>query len=132
MSVDDQHALCPEPTGDLGHHRRELRIVHAEELSLRPGRVRERAEDVEHGADADLATRGTGVTHARVKCLREQEAHAALVDTAGHVDRAQGDIDAERLEHVSATRGARDGAVAVFRDRHARATRPRTPSSSRC
>ena len=90
MAVDDEHVLGAEPPGDLGHHRHERRVVDAEELPLRAGRVRERAEDVEDGADRDLAARTAGVAHRRVQRLGEQEADADLVDAARHVGRRRG------------------------------------------
>ena len=102
MAVDDEHALGAESSRDLGHDRRELRIVDAQQLARRAGGVGERAEDVEHGPDADLSASRAGVSHARVQRLREQEADAGLVDAARHVVRVERDVDAERLEHVGA------------------------------
>ncbi len=85
MPVDHEHPLGTQAARHLGHDGARLGVVDAEQLPRGTGRVRERAEDVEDGANAHLATGSRRVTHARVQRLGEQEADTALIDAARHV-----------------------------------------------
>ncbi len=113
--------LCAEPL----EHTRELldegRVGNAENLGLRTGRVRERAEDVEHGSHADLPAQAGGELHRRVEGGSEHEGEARALEAGGRRLRRQLDLAAERLEDVGGAAGARNRAVAVLGDARARA-----------
>ena len=63
-------------------------------------RVRQRAEDVEHGADAELFTDGADVFHGCVIFLCEHKAEADLFQFLDAFFGRLVDIDAEGLETV--------------------------------
>ena len=96
--------------------RHELGRVDADHLRPRAGRVRERAEHVEHGTRRELAPDRCRVAHRRVVGGREHEAEAELVDRARDPLGRLLEREAERLEHVGGAGGRRHGAVAVLRD----------------
>ena len=113
--MHDPRALGPEererPRDELG----QLRPRHADELARRAGRVRERAQQVEGGADAEIAARHGGVAHRRMKRRREEERDPGLVQASLDDRRLGGDVHAERLEQVRAAAPARHRPVAVLR-----------------
>ena len=121
-----------EPVGAVGHPRpfgpevgegpgEEIGVVgtrHAHQLPGDAGGVRQRAEEVEDGAHAQLAPSRGGMPHRGMERGGEQERDAAGVEAAldhrgGRVDR-----DPEGGEDVGAAAAARDGAVAVLGDGH--------------
>ena len=88
----------------------------ADELVARPGRVGQRADEVERRRHAELAAHRRDVLHGEVVARREHEADAAGGDAAAHLLRREVDGDAERLEDVGAAALARRRAVAVLGD----------------
>ena len=64
------------------------RAIDAEHVAPRAGRVRLRAEKVEHRADAELGARRADMLHRRVMGRREHEADAGLGDACGRSARA--------------------------------------------
>ena len=79
------HDECP-PRAELGQHvgqrPHERGSVDADHLRPRPGRVRQRAEHVEHSARGELSPHRRRVAHRRMVCRCKQEAEAELVDRA--------------------------------------------------
>ena len=91
------HAEAPQHVRHLG---RELGVGDAEGLVLRPGRVAQRAQDVENAPNGELPTRGASETKRRMEDRREQEADAHLVDAPRDAFGLQVDLDPQLLEHV--------------------------------
>ena len=115
IAVDHERPLGPEELGDIGDPGGRRRVAHAEELACRPGRVRQRTEQVERRADPDLAARRTGVLHRRVEPRREHEREPAPAEGLARRQRVVVDPDAERVEDVGRPRSRGDRAVAVLR-----------------
>ena len=114
--MDDERA----PGAELGERLREQRHesggVDAEDAVARTGGVRERAEHVEDGADADLLTHGRDEPHRRVVGPGEHEAEPEVVDRERDPLRWLLERDAELLEHVGRACLRARGPVAVLRD----------------
>ena len=102
------------------------RVVHPDHLARHPGRVGERADEVEQRRDAELGPHRTGVAHGRVEGAGEAEAHAGLGHAGGHARAVEVDADAERFEQVERAAGRAGLAVAVLAHRRARPRRPRS------
>ena len=98
--MEDDGPLHAEALQHVRHLGRELGVGDAERLVLRPGRVAERAQDVENAPNGELATRGARETKRRMEDRREQEADARLVDAPRDAFGLQVDLDAQLLEHV--------------------------------
>ena len=94
---------------------------HAEELARHAGRVRERPEQVEQRARAELDAHRRDVAHRGVVRLREHEAQPRLGEAALEPRRIETDLHAERGQHVGRAGARGGGAVAVLGDRHAAA-----------
>ena len=117
-------------TSAIGLHP--FRREHADELALRAGRVRQRPEQVEDRARAELDPGRRDVAGGAVMARRHQKADADLPQARAH-DRQVGiDIDAERGQHVGRARFRRKRAVAVLGDRHAAAGDDQRRWRSRC
>ena len=99
---------------DSRHHRGHPAVGAADRLRGRPHRVRQRPEEVEDRADAELAPRDRGVPHRGVERRREAEGDAGLLGQRGDPVGREVQPDAEGLEDVGAAgqRGRR--AVAVL------------------
>ena len=100
----------------LGHGR----VGHPGDLASDPGRVGERAEEVEDGGDTQLAPGRAGMAHGRVEAGGEAEAESHRVDAVGHTFRSQVEGHAEGFEEVGGAAGRRGGPVAVLADPPAR------------
>ena len=98
---------------------REGRRVDAEDAVAGAGRVCERPEDVEDGADSDLLAHRGDETHRRVVGTGEHEAKAELVDRERDPVRRLLEADPERLENVGRACRRAGGTVPVLRDRRA-------------
>ena len=132
VAVDDERPLRPEALGDLGHPLGGRRVADAQQLAGGPGWVRQRAEQVERGPDADLAAGRSGVLHRRMEVRREHEREPDVAQRRAGRCRVVVDADAEGVEDVGRTGLRGDGAVAVLRDRDARPPPSRARRSSRC
>ncbi len=132
IAVDDERPLGPEELGNVGDPGGRRRVAHAEELACRPGRVRQRTEQVERRSDPDLAARRTGVLHRRVEPRREHEREPALAEGLARRQRVVVDPDAERVEDVGRPRSRGDRAVAVLRDGDPSGGDDERGRSSRC
>ncbi len=121
VSVDDEASLAAEVPEHGGEDRRQGGIVHADELVARAGGVGQRAEQVEDGADADLAPRADGELHRLVEHRRVEESDPGFAQAA--LDHAGPglDVHAELPEHVRRAAVRADGAVAVLGHGRARA-----------
>ena len=86
----------------------------AGELSAGARRVRQWAQDVEHGPHADFASRRDGVAHGGVIQRREHEAEPGLGDAARDALGWQVDRHAHGLQAVGRATRAGDAAVAVL------------------
>ena len=119
-AVHHERMLGAELREHLGDRHDQRLRVDAHHLPAGAGRVRERPEQVEDAADAQLAPDRAGVAHRGVVGLREEEPEADLVDAGGDVGRSEIDPHAERLEHVGRPAPRRHGPVAVLGDHGAR------------
>ena len=81
-AVDDERAMGAEPGEHLGDRPHERRVVDADDLRPRAGRVRQRAEHVEDRPRRELLAHRSSVPEGRVVRRREQEAEPELVDRA--------------------------------------------------
>ena len=81
-------------------------------------RVGHRAEDVEHGRDADLSSGRSGVAERRVEPRGQAEADARLLDAASHAGGRQLDHHPEGFQQVGRAALRRRGTVAVLAHRH--------------
>ena len=103
LAVDDERVRRAERGEHAADDRHPARLVDAQHLVPRAGRVRERPEQVEDRAHAELAADARDRLERRVEPRREQEADADLLDAAlDHVLRRV-HVDAERREHVRAS-----------------------------
>src|SRR5207249_9616924 len=93
------------------------------QMMARSGRIRQRPEEIEYRAYADFPPRSCGMPHRSMKERRKQEAEADLAQHRLGLLDSRVDRDAQALEHVGASDGTRDGAVAVFGDRTPRGRR---------
>ena len=131
-AVHDERAPRVELHERVGDRARELGRVDAEHLGARAGRVRQRAEDVEHRPRRQLAPHRPRVLHRRMVRLGEEEAEAELVD------RLARSAPAAARARSRAPRGRRPRRSPT-RPRGSRASRPprrppprRAPPPSRC
>ena len=74
------HVAAAEALQHAGLDADQIGMEHAHHLVLRPGRVGERAQQVEQRAHAQLAPHRRGVLHGAVEVGREHEADADFVD----------------------------------------------------
>ena len=109
FAVDDQGPLAAKPQQRLAHQAKEAGVCDAEHLVTRARGVGKRAEDVEDGADADLATGGANMTHGGVVRRGEHEAEADALDAGCNLFRSKLEADAERFQHVRAAAAAGGG-----------------------
>ena len=118
-AMDDPDALGAEIAQHLRHRLEPAGREHADQLTLHAGGIRQRPEQVEDRARAELDPRRADMTHRGVMGRRHHEADAGLAHAA--LDRLgrNADLDAERRQHVRRARFRRRRAVAVLGDRHA-------------
>src|SRR3990170_2911662 len=119
-TVDDDRPLHAQAHRDVGNDLHELGREHAEDVTLRPRGVRQRAEDVEHRAHADLLPRPCGMAHRGMELRGEHEAEARLPQDPLDLGRLEVHAHAERLEEIRTPARARPRAVPVLRDDDAR------------
>ena len=114
VAVEHQHVHRAELTERVEHRRHHRRIRHADRLTAHACGIGERAEEVEGRGDTQLTTRRAEEPHRRVISRCEAEADAGRFDAGRDTDRAELDLDAERLQHVGGAAAGRRGAVAVL------------------
>ena len=114
--MDDPGALGAETDQRLGDPLHPAAIEDADHLAADTRRIGERAEDVEDGADAELAARASDVPQRRLERGRVEK-HEARRAEAGR-ERRDGKLepDAERLEDVGPADRAGDRPVPVLGD----------------
>ena len=78
LSVNDHAALDAKAHEHARERLDKVLVVHAEQLHFRRTGVRQRPQDVEHRAEAQLLADGADVFHRAVVFLRKEEAHADL------------------------------------------------------
>ena len=103
----------------------------ADQLVLGPRWIGQGAEKIEHGADANFATRADGVPHCAVQRRGKQKAHAHLMDRRLYPGRLQANVEAQGLQQIGAAAYARGRPIAVLGHHHPRQP-PQTPPWSRC
>ena len=113
LAVD--HHAPPDPQVDehLGQGSHQILVVHPQQLHGGGGRVGQGAQDVEHGAEAQLLADGPHVLHGGVVLLGEEEAHAHLPQQLDAPLRALLDVHPQGLQAVrrAALGGGRPVAV---------------------
>ena len=106
--VEEEHGF-----GDEGD---EVRGVDAHDLRGGSGGVRERADEMEDGADAEGAADGHDGLHRRVQGGGVEEGEAMFAEGGCAFVGGESDGDAEGFEDVGGAARGGDGAVAVFGD----------------
>ena len=89
-------------------------VVDAEELAPRAGRVGERAQQVEHGAEAQLDADRRHVAHGGVEGGGEEEAHAGFLQGAHGLSGLGLHPHAKRRQHVGGAGAGGKGSGAVL------------------
>ena len=86
---EHERLAMSEPVQHLGDHRRHRCVGHADSLVAYPGGIRERTEEVEYRAKAELAPNRRDVAHRRVvrRCVKESDAGG--FDAGRHARRRQ-------------------------------------------
>ena len=92
-----RRAADPE---DLQHSVSQCRISGPDDLSLRLARMGQRAQDVEHGRDAQPGPDGTSKAHCWMKRPGEGEPDPVLGDLDGQAVRGDLDVYSEGLQQV--------------------------------
>ncbi len=121
QAMHHKSMLCAKLAKRLGQRPGQGGVIDAHDLGGHLCRVRERPEDVEDSANADLPPRPDGVLHGQVHHGREQKADAYVLDTFLGAMRGYFDVHTQRLQHVGAAAFARNRAVAVLRHGYSRA-----------
>ena len=103
-AVDDERPLGAEDARHLGDAWRSGGVGDPDDGPRGARGVRERADQVERGADADLAPGRAGVAHRGVEDRREQEREAELVQLPGRRFGVVVDPDAQGVEDVRRAR----------------------------
>jgi len=116
--VDHEAAPAPQLVEDVGQLLHQVLPVDAQHLAVGSGGIREGAEDVEDGPDADLLPGADGVLHGAVQRRGEEEADADLPDGVLHRLRSHVQVHAQGFQHVGAAAGGRYGPVAVLGHLH--------------
>ena len=101
---------------DAGDQRHTLQAGDAHRVCFGPRGVGQRPEEVEHGRHAEFLAYGTGVTESGVEGRREDERDAGPLQRVGDRGRIQGQLHAERSQHIRGSGGRARGAVAVLDD----------------
>jgi len=123
LAIEDERPLMAQVFEDSDHQRREGWRANTERLVTDPTRVREGSEHVEHRPDPELASRGTGVAHRRMKGRRETEPHSRGGDTGLDAIRAERDVNAKGFQDVGTPASAGGGTIAMLGDPGPRAGR---------
>ncbi len=98
--MHDPGALGAQLAQHFGQRRDPALGEHAEQLAPGAGRVGERAQQIEQGAQAHLLAHRGDMAHGRMMARRHQETEIVLDEAAQHQRLVGGDIDAERGQHV--------------------------------
>jgi hypothetical protein len=120
-AVDDEGAADAEFAKRESERLGEFRGGDADELRGGPGGIRERTEEIENRADAEIAARVDGVFHGRVHGGSEKEADADFFDGAADAFGGLMERDAEGFEDIGGAAAGTDGAIAVLGDADSRA-----------
>ena len=116
VAVDYEGVAGVQEEHCVGDERDEVRGVDAHDLSGGPGGVREWADEVEDGADAERAADGHDGLHGRVQGGGVEEGEAMFAEGGCAFFGRESDGDAKGLEDVGGAALRGDGAVAVFGD----------------
>ncbi len=118
VAVNDEGVANAEGGHCFGHKRDEMRGVDAHDLRACAGRVGERAEEVEDGADASAAVqRGISGLHVcEVQACRVEEGEPMFPEGFGRVFGVEVYRDAEGFEDISGAALGGDGTVAMLGD----------------
>src|SRR5438874_4160968 len=82
-------------------------------------RIRQWAEDIENGTNADLTARWPNMFHRRMIGRGKHEAEADLLYTVCYLFGGEIDARTQGLQHVGAAATTGSGAIAVFCDGYA-------------
>ena len=119
FAVNHQRVLHAQLVQDFGHRFYQVAVVNAQEEEVRVRRVRERPQDIEDRAEAQLFADGSHIFHSRVIFLGEEEAESYLVQKFKSLRRILGDVHAQGFLHVRGAGLGRSGAVAMLGHLHA-------------
>ena len=119
-AVDNECALDSELRESTREKFGVMRRRNADDLCGGSGRIGERAEKIENGANAKSAARGNRVFHRGVNRGRKKKTDADLFDGLANALGRLVDNDAKLFEHVGGAGARACGAIAVFGDAHAR------------
>lgn len=119
-AVDDESAFDSELRESAREKLGVMRRGDADDLRGGFGRIGERAEKIENGANAKSAASGNRVFHRGVNRGRKKKTDANLFDGLANALGRLVDNDAKLFEHVGGAGARACGAIAVFGDAHAR------------
>ena len=80
----DETMLRAEVHQDLAEKFRQARFIHTEELNGRAGRIGQWAQNIEHGADADVLAGNRAMSHRPMVERRKKKPDSYLIDAVGH------------------------------------------------
>ena len=99
-----------------GNQVNQIRRKDAEDLCVCPGGIRQRSQEIEYSARADLFARGDRVARGGVGSGRKEKADAEFADGAPGLLQRQVDANAQRFQNVGGAAARADGTIAVLGD----------------
>ncbi len=118
FAAEDEGFARAEVFQYTGHFFGQIRIVHPEHLDGGSRRIGQRAEQVEKGAEPELAPNLRDAGHGRVEKGLVQKPDADLADARLYGRGRHIQVDPELLQDVGAAARARHAAAPVFGDAH--------------
>ena len=119
LTVDNHAALYAQVHQHLCQRLHQIFIINTKQLQLRAGGIRQRSEDVENCADAQLLADWANIFHRGVILLCEEEAHAHLLQQLHAFFRLQLNIYAQRLQTIGSAAFGGSSAIAMLGNLHA-------------
>src|SRR5215469_357336 len=109
-----ESTLDAEARRGLCEHLRSANGKSADELNSRMHGIRQRPEQVKHGAPLQLQTSLLGVLYSRMEQRSKKKSDTGMPDAFGHLRGRQIDGNTQSLQDVSATALAGYSAIPMF------------------
>ena len=113
-SMNEQGPFHAREQQGLAHEIEHVRIAHAQKLMRGPGRIEQRAHEVEQGPDAHVTAHRRHMLEGRMVGRGEKEHEVFRGQFGGHVLRLGGQVHAQGFQGVGAAAAGGYGPVAVF------------------